>query len=422
MHHFEYRGGALHAEDVALETIAAEVGTPFYVYSQATLTRHYRVFADAFAGMNATVAFAMKSNSNMAVLRTLAKLGAGADVVSGGELAIALRAGFPADKVVFSGVGKTKAELRQALEAGIHQINVESVPELDVLNGVAQEMGVQAPIALRINPDVGAGGHAKITTGKKENKFGIDWVDAHAIYRAACDMPGIAVKGIAIHIGSQIANLEPFEQAFRRVRDLVAILRADGIQITRLDLGGGLGVPYEDGADIPPPPPEYAEIVRNTLGDLGCEIMLEPGRLIAGNAGLLVSEVIYVKEGHTRTFAILDAAMNDLVRPAMYEAFHAIMPVREPAPGAEPVSYDVVGPVCESGDTFAKERSLPPLAAGDLVAFKTAGAYGAVMSSQYNSRPLIPEVLVDGDKWAVVRRRPSLDEMVALEQMPEWLK
>lgn len=421
MHHFEYRDGRLHAEDVAIDTIAQAVGTPFYVYSTATLARHLRVFTEAFEGLNATVCFAMKANSNLAVLRTLVACGAGMDVVSGGELALALRAGCDPAKIVFSGVGKTAAELAQALDAGIHQINVESVPELEALNAIATAKGVRAPIALRINPDVGAGGHEKITTGKKENKFGIDWVDAHGIYQKASAMPGIAVKGIAVHIGSQISDLAPFEEAFIRVRDLVAMLRADGIQISRLDLGGGLGVPYEDGT-IPPPPAEYGDIVRRTLGDLGCAIMLEPGRLIVGNAGLLVSEVIYVKDGHTRTFAIIDAAMNDLVRPAMYEAWHGIIPVAEPAPGIEKVSYDVVGPVCETGDTFAKQRPLPPLSAGDLIAFQTAGAYGAVMSSTYNTRPLIPEVLVNGGKWAVVRRRPTLDEMLSLEQTPEWLE
>lgn len=420
MHHFDYRDGRLFAEDVALDTIADAVGTPVYVYSTATLERHYRVFLEAFEGLDVAVCFAMKSNGNSAVVRTLARLGAGADVVSGGEMEVALRAGVPAGRIVFSGVGKTRDELARALKAGIHQINVESVPELEALDAVARELGVKAPIALRINPDVGAGGHAKITTGKKENKFGIDWVDAHGIYQRASEMAGIAVRGIAIHIGSQIADLQPFEEAFGRVRDLVAMLRADGIQISRLDLGGGLGVPYEDGT-IPPPPKAYGDIVRRTLGDLGCSIMLEPGRLIAGNAGVLVSEVIYVKEGHTRTFAIVDAAMNDLVRPAMYEAFHAIAPVAEPATDQR-VAYDVVGPVCETGDTFAKERALPPLKAGDRVAFRTAGAYGAVMASQYNARPLVPEVLVKGDAYAVIRRRPSMDEMLALEQMPDWLK
>jgi len=280
---------------------------------------------------------------------------------------------------------------------------------------------VKAPIALRINPDVGAGGHAKITTGKKENKFGIDWSAAHAIYRRAADMKGIAVKGIAMHIGSQIADLSPFEEAFLRMRDLVGMLRADGIRITRLDLGGGLGVPYDDGGEIPPPPPEYAEIVKRTLGDLGCSIMLEPGRLIMGNAGLLVSRVLYIKEGTTRSYVILDAAMNDLARPALYDAYHDIIPVKEPDPRAGKVAYDVVGPVCETGDTFATQRPLPPLAADDLVAFKTAGAYGAVMAGQYNSRPLVPEVLVDGDKWSVIRRRPTFEEMLALEVMPDWL-
>lgn len=421
MHHFEYRHGRLHAEDVAIEDVARTLGAPFYIYSTATITRHYKVFSDAFTGLDATIAYAMKANSNTAVMRLLAKLGAGADVVSGGELAVALRAGIDPAKIVFSGVGKSREELTFALDTGIHQINVESVPELELLDQVAQELGVKAPIALRINPDVGAGGHAKITTGKKENKFGIDWSAAHAIYRRAADMKGIAVKGIAMHIGSQIADLSPFEEAFLRMRDLVGMLRADGIRITRLDLGGGLGVPYDDGGEIPPPPPEYAEIVKRTLGDLGCSIMLEPGRLIMGNAGLLVSRVLYIKEGTTRSYVILDAAMNDLARPALYDAYHDIIPVKEPDPRAGKVAYDVVGPVCETGDTFATQRPLPPLAADDLVAFKTAGAYGAVMAGQYNSRPLVPEVLVDGDKWSVIRRRPTFEEMLGLEVMPDWL-
>jgi diaminopimelate decarboxylase len=421
MHHFNYRDGRLYAENVAVEEIAAAVGSPVYIYSTATLSRHYQVFADALKDLNGSLCFAVKSNGNSAVIRTLARLGAGADVVSGGELQVARRAGVPPEKIVFSGVGKTRAELALALDEGIHQINVESLPELELLNAVALEKGVQAPVALRVNPDVGAGGHAKITTGKKENKFGIEWTAAPAIYRQAVTMPGIAVKGVAIHIGSQISDLQPFEDAFLRVRDLVLMLRQDGIDLERVDLGGGLGVPYEDGNDIPPPPPEYVEIIRKTVGDLGCAITVEPGRLISGNAGILVSEVIFIKEGSTRTFAIVDAAMNDLVRPSMYDAYHAIVPVVEPAVGTETVPYDVVGPVCETGDTFAKDRALPPLQAGDLIAFRTAGAYGAVMASQYNARPLVPEVLVDGDRYAVIRRRPSFDEMLALEEMPDWL-
>lgn len=422
MHHFSYAQGRLHAEDVPLDAIADQVGTPVYVYSAATLTRHYQVFSGAFAGMKATVCYAMKANSNGAVLRTLAQLGAGADVVSGGELALALRAGFPPEKIVFSGVGKTRAELIAALTAGIHQINVESVPELEALNAVAMEMGQRAPIALRVNPDVGAGGHDKITTGRKEDKFGIEWTAAHGIYQQAARMPGILVQGIAIHIGSQIADLTPFEQAFLRVRDLHAMLKKDGIEITHLDLGGGLGVPYEDGTGTPPPPTAYAEVVRQTLGDLGCALTFEPGRLIVGNAGVLLTEVVYVKEGSTRTFAVVDAAMNDLMRPALYEAYHHILTVREPAAGQETQPYDVVGPVCETGDTFGKGRHLPPLQAGDRLAFATAGAYGSSMSSTYNARPLVPEVMVNGAQWAVVRRRPSIEELVALEQTPEWLE
>lgn len=420
MHHFDYRDGVLHAEDVPLTTIAEAVGTPFYVYSTATLERHYRVFKDSLAEVNGAVCFAVKSNSNQAVLRTLAALGCGADVVSVGEMQVAMRAGIPAGRIIYSGVGKTADDLEQALEAGVHQINVESLPELELLNAVASARGLRAPIALRVNPDVGAGGHEKITTGNKETKFGVEWTAAHGIYKRAAALPGIDVKGIAIHIGSQISDLRPFEAAFLRVRDLLAMLRADGIQISRLDLGGGLGVPYEDGNDIPPPPPEYAAIVKRTLGDLGCAITCEPGRLIVGNAGMLVSEVIYVKEGSTRTFAIVDAAMNDLMRPAMYDAFHGIIPVRQPAVGGELRDYDVVGPVCETSDIFAKQRRLPPLSAGSLIAFKTAGAYGASMSNQYNTRPLIPEVLVKGDRFAVIRRRPTLDEMLALEQTPDW--
>lgn len=421
MHHFHYRNGRLHAEDVAIDDIVQAVGSPVYIYSTATLTRHFQIFADSLKDLGGLVCFAVKSNGNTAVIRTLANLGAGADVVSGGELMIAREAGVPAERIIFSGVGKSRAELELALREGIHQINVESIPELDVLNEVAVALGVKAPIALRVNPDVGAGGHAKITTGKKENKFGIDWTAAPAAYRHACSLPGLDVKGVAVHIGSQISDLKPFEDAFLRVRDLVLMLRADGIELQRIDLGGGLGVPYEDGNDIPPPPPEYAQIVRSTLGDLGCAISAEPGRLIAGNAGILVSEVMFIKEGSTRTFAIVDAAMNDLVRPAMYEAFHGIMPIAEAAPGAETIEYDVVGPVCETGDTFAKQRPLPVLQPGDLIAFKTAGAYGATMSSQYNARPLVPEVLVNGAQFAVVRRRPTFAEMRSLEQIPEWL-
>jgi diaminopimelate decarboxylase len=422
MNHFDYVNGTLHAEGVAVAEIAARVGTPFYCYSTATLTRHYTVFADALkkAGLDATICFALKANPNIAVVRTLADLGAGADVVSGGELRQALAAGVPANRIVFSGVGKTRHELELAVAKGIMQINVESEPELEALSQVAVERGVRMPIALRVNPDVDAGTHAKITTGKKENKFGIEWTRAHEVYKRARELPGVEPVAIACHIGSQLTEVEPFAAAFRRVRDLVAMLRADGFDIQRLDLGGGLGVPYED--ETPPHPDEYARAIKDNLGDLGCRIVLEPGRLLVGNAGILVSRVIYMKEGSTRTFAIVDAAMNDLIRPALYDAYHTIEPVEQPAAGTETVPVDVVGPVCETGDTFAKQCPLPPLKAGDLVVFRTAGAYGAAMSSTYNTRPLVPEVLVNGDRFAVVRARPTYEDMLALESLPEWLE
>lgn len=422
MNHFDYQNGTLHAEGVAVADIAARVGTPFYCYSTATLTRHFTVFADALAkaGLDATICFALKSNPNIAVVRTLADLGAGADVVSEGELRQALAAGVPADRIVFSGVGKTRRELEFAVAKGIMQINVESEPELELLSQVAAERGVKMPIALRVNPDVDAGTHAKITTGKKENKFGIEWTRAHEVYKKARALPGVEPVAIACHIGSQLTEIEPFREAFLRVRDLVAMLRADGFDIRRLDLGGGLGVPYDD--ETPPHPDAYAQAIKTTLGDLGCRIVLEPGRLLVANAGILVSRVIYMKEGSTRTFAIVDAAMNDLMRPALYEAHHTIEPVVQPAAGAELTAIDVVGPVCETGDTFAKQCALPPLRAGDLVVFRTAGAYGAAMSSTYNTRPLVPEVLVKGDAFAVVRGRPTYEEMRALESLPEWLE
>ncbi|MBF0372849.1 MAG: diaminopimelate decarboxylase [Alphaproteobacteria bacterium] len=419
MDHFQYQRGHLHAEDVPIAHIATAVGTPFYCYSTATLTRHYTVFRDALAGLDATICYAMKANPNLAVVATLAGLGAGADVVSEGELRRALAAGVPADRIVFSGVGKTEEELTFALTRGIMQINVESEPELHMLNRLAVDLGVKASIALRVNPDVDAGTHAKITTGRKENKFGIDWIRAHRVMREAALLPGIELRGVAVHIGSQLTELEPFRDAFLRLRDLVAMLRADGIPITRLDLGGGLGVPYED--EIPPSPEAYAALVREVLGDLDCKLLFEPGRVLVGNAGLLVSRVIHVKEGATRTFAVLDAGMNDLMRPALYDSHHAIVPVNEPPPGAERVPVDVVGPICETTDTFARQRMLPALRAGSLVAFRTAGAYGAAMSSTYNSRPLIPEVLVKGDAFALIRARPTYDQMLAQETLPDWL-
>ena len=422
MNHFDYLNGELHAEGVPVADIAAKVGTPFYCYSTATLARHYTVFADALkdAGLDATMCFALKANPNIAVVRTLAELGAGADVVSEGELRQALAAGVPASRIVFSGIGKTRRELEFAVAKGIMQINVESEPELELLSQVAAERGVRMPIALRVNPDVDAGTHAKITTGKKENKFGIEWTRAHEVYKKARALPGVEVVAVACHIGSQLTDTEPFRQAFLKVRDLVAMLRADGFDIRRLDLGGGLGIPYED--ETPPLPAAYARVIKDTVGDLGCKIVLEPGRLLVGNAGIMVSRVTYVKEGATRTFAIVDAAMNDLIRPALYEAYHAIEPVAEPAKDAPRIPVDVVGPVCESGDTFAKQRPLPPLKAGDLVVFRTAGAYGAAMSSTYNTRPLIPEVLVKGEQFAIIRARPTYEEMLALESLPAWME
>jgi len=421
MDHFLYKNGVLHAEDVAIPDIVASVGAPFYVYSTATLTRHFQLFDDALAGMNHLVCYAMKAASNQAILQTLAKLGAGMDVVSGGEYARARAAGVPGERIVFSGVGKTRDEMRLALTGGIRQFNVESEPEMAVLSAVATELGVQAPITIRVNPDVDAKTHAKIATGKSENKFGIPISRAREVYAQAAALPGIDVIGIDVHIGSQLTQLEPFELAYQKVAELTETLRADGHNIRRLDLGGGLGIPYTRSNEAPPLPTDYGAMVKRVLGHLNCEIEIEPGRLIAGNAGILVSQVIYVKEGEDRKFLILDAAMNDLIRPAMYDAHHDIEPVIEPRAGAERATYDVVGPVCESGDTFAKGREMAQMNAGDLVAFRSAGAYGAVMSSEYNTRPLIPEVMVNGSEFAVIRSRPSFDEIINRDTIPEWL-
>src|SRR6056297_1210852 len=421
MDHFLYRDGVLHAEDVPLTEIAQSVGTPFYCYSTATLERHYRLFDEALEGTDHLVCYAMKAASNQAILKTLAGLGAGMDVVSGGEYARAKAAGVPGERIVFSGVGKTRDEMRMALEGGIRQFNVESEPEMVALNEVALSLGLRAPITVRVNPDVDAKTHAKIATGKSENKFGIPIARAREVYAEAAAMPGLEVVGIDVHIGSQLTELEPFRLAYEKVADLTEALRADGHDIRRLDLGGGLGIPYERSNEAPPLPVEYGQMVREVVGRLGCEIEIEPGRLIAGNAGLLVAGVIYVKQGEGREFLIADAAMNDLIRPAMYDAWHDIVPVREAAAGAVMTPYDIVGPVCESGDTFAKGRMLPSLAEGDLIAFRSAGAYGAVMASEYNSRPLIPEVLVEGDQFAVIRARPTFDEILARDTLPEWL-
>lgn len=421
MDHFLYRNGTLFAEDVPVTEIAAAVGTPFYVYSTATLQRHFRLFDEALEGTDHLVCYAMKAASNQAILKTLAQAGAGMDVVSMGEYLRAKAAGVPGDKIVFSGVGKTSDEIRTALEGGIRQFNVESEPELEAINAVALSLGKVAPITVRVNPDVDAKTHAKIATGKSENKFGIPISRASAVYAHAASLPGLEVIGIDVHIGSQLTELEPFRLAYEKVAELTEQLRSEGHNIRRLDLGGGLGIPYVRSNDAPPLPVEYGQLIKDTLGHLGCEIEIEPGRLIAGNAGLMVSKVIYVKSGEDRDFLIIDGAMNDLIRPAMYEAHHDIVPVTEAEAGVESQPYDIVGPVCESGDTFAKQRNMAPLVAGDLIAFRSAGAYGAVMASEYNSRPLIPEVLVNGDQFAVIRRRPTFDEMINRDTIPEWL-
>ena len=421
MNHFDYRDGVLHAEDVAIPDIAAEVGTPFYCYSTATLTRHFRVFSEAFSDLDALVCYAMKANSNQAVLKTLAKLGAGADVVSEGELRRALAAGIPAEKILFSGVGKTAREMDFALEAGILCFNVESEPELELLSARAVALGRTAPVSLRINPDVDARTHAKISTGKAENKFGIARQSARAVYARAAQLPGIKVAGIDMHIGSQITELQPFDDAFGLLAELVGTLRADGHAIEHVDLGGGLGIPYRADNDPPPLPDAYAAIVRKHVARLGLKVMFEPGRMIAGNAGILVSEVIYVKEGEAKNFLIVDAAMNDLIRPTLYEAFHGIRPVVQPPVDAPRMKVDVVGQVCETGDYLGLDRDLPRLQAGDLIAVGTAGAYGAVQAGTYNTRLLVPEVLVDGDRFAVVRPRGTYEELIGLDRLPDWL-
>lgn len=421
MHHFSYRDGALHAEDVPLADIAAEVGTPCYVYSSATITRHYQVLERAFAGTRNLICYALKANSNQAVIATLARLGAGMDVVSEGELRRALAVGVPADKIIFAGVGKTPAEMAVALKAGIKGFNVESEPELMALSEVASSLGVTARIAIRVNPDVDARTHAKISTGKSENKFGIPYLRAGEIFAKAARLPGIAVTGIHMHIGSQITDLAPYRDAFRLMRELALELRSAGHALAHLDVGGGLGVPYRSSNEAPPHPDEYADVAKQALGDLGLELVLEPGRMIVANAGVLLTRVIYSKAGADRTFTIVDAAMNDLIRPTLYEAHHEIWPVAEARRQGEPVRQDVVGPVCESGDYIALDRRMPARAAGDLLAVMSAGAYGAVMSSTYNTRPLVAEVLVQGKEWSVVRPRPSYDDLIGLDRLPAWL-
>ncbi len=423
MHHFEYRGGTLHAEGVDLAALAREVGTPFYCYSSATLTRHYQVFAGAFADVNALVCYAMKANSNQAVLTTLARLGAGMDVVSEGELRRARAAGVPGSRITFSGVGKTEREIALALETDILCFNVESEPELAAISRIASSRGATARISLRVNPDVDAKTHAKISTGKSENKFGIPITRARAVYAHAATLPGIKVTGVVMLIGSQITNLKPFDDAFALLADFVRELRADGHVIDHVDLGGGLGIPYHEGEDPDSYHPErYAAVVKKHANSLGCQLVFEPGRLIVGNAGVLVTQVLYVKDGDGKTFVIVDGAMNDLVRPTLYEAHHDVKLVREPSVGTLPLVADVVGPVCETGDYLALARTMPACHPGDLIAIMSAGAYGAVQAGTYNSRLLVPEVLVDGDRYAVVRPRTTYDELIGLDRLPDWLK
>jgi diaminopimelate decarboxylase len=418
VHHFEYRGDRLFAEEVDVTALAGKVGTPFYVYSAATLRRHVRVMRDAFSGINTLLAYAMKANSNQAVLKLIAKEGAGADVVSGGELERAIAAGIPPNKIVFSGVGKTFAEMRRALELGIHCFNLESEPELERLSDVAVSMGVMAPVSVRINPDVDAGTHAKISTGKAENKFGIPFARAREVYARIAALPGVRAVGVDMHIGSQITNMGPFDNAFALLAELIRDLRAAGHDIRHADVGGGLGIPYHLDELAPPDPMAYAAIVKKHIAPLGIGLVLEPGRLIVGNAGILVTRVEYVKEG-AKTFVIVDAAMNDLIRPTLYEAHHDIQPVVHS--NLPQITADIVGPVCETGDFIAQDRKMEGVKEGDLLAVMSAGAYGAVMASTYNSRALIPEVLVDGSKWHVIRPRKSIAELIALDSVPDWL-
>jgi diaminopimelate decarboxylase len=419
MHHFAYRDGVLHAEDVNVEALAGEVGTPFYVYSSATLERHFKVMSEAFAGTDHLLCYAMKANSNQAVIKTMAAMGAGMDVVSEGELRRALAAGVPARKIVFSGVGKTAREMAFALKEGIACFNVESEEELELLSAVALRTGQRATVSIRVNPDVDAKTHHKITTGKAENKFGVSYARAPAAYARAAELAALDVAGIDMHIGSQITELEPFEKAFTLMAELAADLKARGHNIRHLDLGGGLGVPYRGTNDVPPHPDEYAAMVKRTLGHLGLKFVLEPGRMIIGNAGILVSRVIYVKRGQEKNFVIQDAAMNDLIRPTLYDAYHEIMAVKQAGSGDSMVA-DVVGPVCETGDYLAHARRLPEMAPGDLIAVMTAGAYGAVQSGTYNTRPLVAEVLVNGAQWSLVRPRQTYEDLLGLDRLASW--
>lgn len=422
MNHFEYRNGVLHAEDVDVTHMAREIGTPFYCYSTATLVRHYQVFAAAFSGTDVMICFAMKANSNQAVLKTLAAQGAGMDVVSEGELRRAIAAGVPGSRITFSGVGKTASEISYALDQKIFCFNVESEPELETISKIATQKGATAHISLRVNPDVDAKTHHKISTGKSENKFGIPISHAREVYRKAASLPGVKVSGVDMHIGSQITQLEPFDTAFSLLTEFVLTLRADGHTIDHVDLGGGLGIPYREGEDADAYHPErYAAVVKRYTNALGCKLVFEPGRLLVGNAGILVTSVIYVKSGDGKAFVIVDAAMNDLIRPTLYDAHHDIKPVLQPAPGTPVIRADVVGPVCETGDYLALDRDLPALGAGDLLAVMSAGAYGAVQAGTYNSRLLIPEVLVNGGEFAAIRPRRNLEELIGLDQIPPWL-
>lgn len=421
MHHFAYRDGVLHAEAVNLDALAGSVGTPFYCYSTATLDRHYQVFAGAFADVDALVCYAMKANSNQAVIATLAELGAGADVVSEGELMRARLAGVPADKIMFSGLGKTARELSLAVDEGILCINVESEPELDLLSAIASAKGRAVNISVRVNPDVDAKTHHKIATGKAENKFGIPISRAREVYARAAKLPGIQVTGVDMHIGSQITDLDPFDNAFTLLAEFVRTLRGDGHTISHVDLGGGLGIPYLDDNEPPPHPDAYAKMVKRATRDLGCRLIFEPGRLIVGNAGILVTRVLFVKRGEAKNFVVVDAAMNDLIRPTLYDAHHEIWPVEEPDASGRRIRADVVGPVCESGDFLALDRDLAEPAPGALLAVMSAGAYGAVQAGTYNTRPLVPEVLVKGAEWSLVRPRLEVDQLIALDRMPDWL-
>jgi diaminopimelate decarboxylase len=421
MHHFAYRDGVLHAEDVDLRVLSDEVGTPFYCYSTATLERHYRVFADAFAGMDALVCYAMKANSNQAVVKTLARLGAGMDIVSGGELRRALAAGVPPERIVFSGIGKTREEMAAGLDAGILCFNIESEPELEALAEVAASKGARAPISVRVNPDVDARTHRKIATGKSENKFGVPISRARAVYARVARLPALKVTGVDMHIGSQITDLEPFENATELLAGLARDLMAEGHELHHMDLGGGLGIPYREHDEPPPNPAAYAAAIKRHTQGLGLKLIFEIGRMIAGNAGILVTRIIYVKVGEGKIFVIVDAGMNDLIRPTLYDAEHEIKPVREPAPGAARIVADVVGPVCETGDYLALGRELPQVEAGDLLAVMTAGAYGSVQAGTYNTRPLAPEVLVRGADAGIVRPRQRYDKLIGLDRLPSWL-